>query len=100
MMSLPAEPPTPPTRTSETLRAELKEVNAHLDSMRRAWEDERRKLLGENAVLQDAATRLNAEVRDVKDELRKYAAAGRAGDKARAGIEAVRLGHSSSCMPR
>ena len=50
MMSLPAEPPTPPTRTSETLRAELKEVNAHLDSMRRAWEDERRKLLTQNIV--------------------------------------------------
>ncbi|KAI0694558.1 hypothetical protein C8T65DRAFT_666568 [Cerioporus squamosus] len=87
MMSLPAEPPTPPTRTSEALRSELKEVNAQLDSMKRVWEDERRKLLGENAVLQDAATRLNAEVRDVKDELRKYASAERAGERARAGIE-------------
>ena len=52
-------------------------------------EDERRKLLGENAVLQDAATRLNAEVRDTKDELRKYASAERAGDRARAGVEGV-----------
>ncbi len=88
MMSLPAEPPTPPTRTSEALRAELQEVNAQLDTMRRSWEDERRQLLGDNAVLQDAATRLNAQVRDVKDELRK---AERAGERARAGIEGVSI---------
>ncbi|KAI0675751.1 hypothetical protein C8Q78DRAFT_964116 [Trametes maxima] len=86
-MSLPAEPPTPPTRTTEALRSELKGVNQQLESMRRQWEEEKRKLLGENAVLQDAATRLNVEVRNAKDEIRKYADAGRQGDKARAGIE-------------
>ena len=91
MMSLPAEPPTPPTRTSEALRTELKEVNTQLDSMKKSWEEERRKLLGENAVLQDAATRLNAEVRDAKDELRKYAHAERAGERARASIESVSI---------
>ena len=88
-MSMPAEPPTPPTRTTEALRAELREVNSQLDSMKTAWEDERRKLLGENAVLQDAATRLNAEDRDAKDELRKYASAERAGERARASVESV-----------
>lgn len=93
-MSLPAEPPTPPTRTSEALRTELKEVNAQLNSMKKVWEEERRKLLGENAVLEDAAARLNAEVRDVKDELRKYADADRAGERARAGVEGVSVLHS------
>ena len=38
MMSLPAEPPTPPTRTSEALRSELKEVNEQLDAMKRSWD--------------------------------------------------------------
>ncbi|KAI0664228.1 hypothetical protein C8Q70DRAFT_225129 [Cubamyces menziesii] len=87
-MSLPTEPPTPPTRTTEALRSELREVNAQLESMKRAWEDEKRKLLGENAVLQDAATRLNVEVRNAKDEIRKFADAERLGEKARAGIQA------------
>ena len=79
----------PPTRNSEVLRAELREVNAQLDNMKHTWETERNKLLGENAVLQDAATRLNAEVRDAKDELRKYASAERAGERARADIQSV-----------
>nr|VWP02273.1 Lid2 complex component lid2 [Ganoderma boninense] len=85
-MSL-AEPPTPPSRTSEALRSEIREVNAQLDDMKHTWEVERKKLLGENAVLQDAATRLNAEMRDAKDEIRKYASAERAGERARAGIQ-------------
>lgn len=88
-MSLPAEPPTPPTRTTEALRSELKQVNAQLDAMRQTWEEERSKILGENAVLQDAASRLNVEVRNAKDEIRKYAEAERRGEKARAGVEGV-----------
>ncbi|OJT11389.1 hypothetical protein TRAPUB_12084 [Trametes pubescens] len=86
-MSLPAEPPTPPTRTTEALRSELKQVNAQLDAMRQTWEEERSKILGENAVLQDAASRLNVEVRNAQDEIRKYAEAERRGEKARAGVE-------------
>ncbi|KAI8969366.1 hypothetical protein BD414DRAFT_503572 [Trametes punicea] len=86
-MSLPTEPPTPPTRTTEALRSELKEVNSQLESMKRAWEEEKKKLLGENAVLQDAATRLNAEVHSANNEIRKYADAERLGEKARAGIQ-------------
>ena len=71
MMSLPAEPPTPPTRTSETLRAELKEVNAHLDSMRRAWEDERRKLPRTlSSRLRPPIRTSNADIRrDVEDQV-------------------------------
>ncbi|KAI0352396.1 hypothetical protein OH77DRAFT_1498058 [Trametes cingulata] len=86
-MSLPTEPPTPPTRTTEALRSELKEVNVQLESMKKAWEEEKKQLLGENAVLQDAATRLDVEVRNAKDEIRKYADAERRGERARAGIE-------------
>ncbi|CDO73312.1 hypothetical protein BN946_scf185008.g74 [Trametes cinnabarina] len=88
--SLPSEPPTPPTRTTEALRSELEELNTQLESMKRAWDEERKKLLGENAVLQDAATRLNVEVRHAKDEIRKYADAERLGEKARAGIQGTK----------
>ena len=89
MMSLPAEPPTPPTRTSEALRSELKEVNEQLDAMKRSWEQERKKILGENAVLQDAATKLNADMRNAQDELRKYASAERASERTRASLQNV-----------
>ena len=85
-MSL-AEPPTPPSRTSEALRSEIREVKTKLDDMKHTWEVESKKLLGENDVLQDAATRLNKEVLDAKDEIRKYASAERAGELTRAIIQ-------------
>ncbi|KAF9240597.1 hypothetical protein BU15DRAFT_61277 [Melanogaster broomeanus] len=59
--SLPSNPPTPLTKTSEALRLELQNVNAQLDSMQKQWRDEKRQLLGEKAVLQDAASRMNIE---------------------------------------
>ncbi|KAH9940729.1 uncharacterized protein BXZ73DRAFT_42510 [Epithele typhae] len=92
-MSFAAEP----TRSSETLRSELKEVNTHLDTMKRSWEEERKRLLGEKAVLQDAATRLNAEIRDAKSELRKHATAERASDRARASAQ-DELDHAKKVM--
>ncbi|GLB41649.1 putative pericentrin-AKAP-450 domain of centrosomal targeting protein [Lyophyllum shimeji] len=84
---LPSEPPTPPTRTGEALRAELQSVNAHLESMKKEWEQERRTLLGEKAVLQDAANRLNAQVKDAKEEMKKVAESGRAGERAAASAQ-------------
>lgn len=56
------DPPTPPSKTSEKLRTDLHAVNTQLYTMKRQWEDERQKLLGENAVLQDATKRLNAQI--------------------------------------
>ena len=69
--SIGSEPLTPPTRTSEKLRADLESVNAQLASMKKQWDEERRKLVGDNAALQDAAKRLNAEVRQAKNENEK-----------------------------
>ncbi|KAL6300868.1 hypothetical protein BKA93DRAFT_500905 [Sparassis latifolia] len=86
-MSLATEPPTPPTKTSEALRASLQTVNAQLASMKKAWDQEKRKLLGEKAVLQDAAKRLNLEVREAKNEIQRFAETERAGEKARADIK-------------
>ena len=88
-MSLISEPPTPPTRTSEALRAQVQQVNAQLANMKRQWDDEKRELLGENAVLQDAAHRLNTEIRDTKKELKRLADTGKAGEHARASVQEV-----------
>ncbi|OAX40162.1 hypothetical protein K503DRAFT_738032 [Rhizopogon vinicolor AM-OR11-026] len=74
---LPSNPPTPPTKTSEALRLDLRAVNQQLDSMKQRWEDEKRQLLGEKAVLQDAANRMNMEVRNAKDEAKRAAEGGR-----------------------
>ena len=93
-ISLTGDPTSPFGRTTEELRTELREFNTQLDGMKLSWEDERKRLLGENAVLQDATKRLNTEMREAKDELRKYASAERAGEKARAGVQSV----SDSCL--
>ncbi|KAJ7255461.1 hypothetical protein B0H12DRAFT_533693 [Mycena haematopus] len=85
--SLPSEPPTPPTRTSEALRADLHSVNSQLAKMKKQWEEERQKLLGEKAVLQDAANRLNAKVHKAEEEVRIVAEIKKAGEKLRVGFE-------------
>ncbi|KAJ7504249.1 hypothetical protein B0H11DRAFT_2154471 [Mycena galericulata] len=85
--SLPSEPPTPPTRTSEALRADLHSVNLHLAKMKKQWEEEKQKLLGEKAVLQDAANRLNVKVRTAEEEVRIVAETKKAGEKLRVGVE-------------
>ncbi|TCD69492.1 hypothetical protein EIP91_007422 [Steccherinum ochraceum] len=87
MFSLPPEPPTPPTRTSEKLRLDLLAVNKRLETMQDQWEGERRKLTGENAVLQDATKRLNAEVRSAKSELERYVDIERTGERGKAAMQ-------------
>ncbi|KAH0836767.1 hypothetical protein J3R83DRAFT_8515 [Lanmaoa asiatica] len=79
-----ANPPTPLIKTSEALRVELHNVNAQLDTMRKQWRDEKRQLLGEKAVLQDAANRMNIEVRNAKQEVRKAVEAEREGRRSKA----------------
>jgi len=84
-----SDPPTPPTRTSEALRKNLRFVNAQLDSLKNQWVAERSRLLGEKAALQDAANQLNAEVFDIKEQMRRVAEIGRDGDKQRIGVQEV-----------
>lgn len=74
---LPSNPPTPPTKTSDALRLDLQVVNQQLDAMKLRWDNEKRQLLGEKAVLQDAANRMNMEVRSAKDEAKRATEAGR-----------------------
>jgi DNA repair exonuclease SbcCD ATPase subunit len=54
-MAMSSEPPTPPTRTSEALRTDLRSVNAEFDRMKVHWAAERRKLMDEKALLQTQA---------------------------------------------
>ncbi|KAF7309931.1 PACT-coil-coil domain-containing protein [Mycena indigotica] len=85
--TLPTEPPTPPTRTTDVLRSDLRSVNANLNNMKRQWEEEKERLLGEKAVLQDAANRLNVKVRSAEEEARQVTASKKTSDKLKAGIE-------------
>ncbi|KAK0466948.1 uncharacterized protein EV420DRAFT_1260439 [Desarmillaria tabescens] len=81
--SLASEPPTPPTKTSEALRANLQSLNSQLSSMKKQWEQEREQLQGEKAVLQDVANRLNDQVRQAKEEATKISQTEKAGQKIR-----------------
>ncbi|KAJ7066450.1 hypothetical protein C8F01DRAFT_1365974 [Mycena amicta] len=85
--TLPSEPPTPPTKTTDALRSDLRSVNDNLTKMKKQWEEEKDRLLGEKAVLQDAANRLNIKVRTVEDEARQVGATKKTTEKLKAGIE-------------
>lgn len=80
-----------PAKTPEALKEEVKAVNRELTSMKKEWHEERRRLLGDNAVLKDAANRLNLQMQDTKEqaELKE-----RRHEKARNGVIEVRSFYS------
>jgi hypothetical protein len=88
-LSLSSDLPTPPSKTSEALRANLQAVNQQLAGMKKQWDEERRQLLGEKAVLQDAAHKLNLQVLNAQAEVQRISQTERAGQKARATVESV-----------
>ena len=51
--------------------------------MKKEWHEERRRLLGDNAVLKDAASRLNHQMQDAKEQAEKKE---RQHEKARNGV--------------
>ncbi|PPQ63099.1 hypothetical protein CVT24_005810 [Panaeolus cyanescens] len=85
--NLPSEPPTPPTKTSEALKANLQAVNKHLEELQAQWEIEKQKLLGEKAVLEDATNRLNTQVKTSKEEARKALENNRFNERNKAGVQ-------------
>jgi hypothetical protein len=89
--SLPSNPPTPPTRTSEVLRADLRAANKQLEGLKEQWEREKRQLLGEKAILQDTAHKLNMQIRNAQDEAKWSAESGKAAQKAKVSVQAVSL---------
>ena len=75
-----------PAKTSENLKDELRGVNRELTSMKRQWQEERRKLLGDNAVLKDAADHLNLQIQDARERAEQKE---RTQEKARTGVLGV-----------
>lgn len=89
--NLPTEPPTPPTKTSDALRANLQSVNKHLEELQVQWETEKRKLVGEKAVLEDATNRLTTQVKTSKEEARKALVSNRLTERNKAGAQSVSI---------
>lgn len=57
--------------------------------MKEHWEREKRQLLGEKAILQDTAHRLNMQVRSAQDEAKWSTENGKAAQKAKVSVQAV-----------
>jgi hypothetical protein len=55
-----------PAKTPESVKEEVKAVNRELTLMKKKWDEERRQLLGDKAVLKDAANRLNLQMQDAQ----------------------------------
>ena len=58
--------PATPSKSSDTLKAELRAVNKELTLMKKQWLEEKRQLMGDKAVLQDAASKLNTQIREAE----------------------------------
>lgn len=86
---LATEPPTPPTRTSEALKANLQNVNDHLEELKTQWEAEKTRLLGEKAVLEDAAGRLNFQIKNTKAEAKRASEGAKAIATAKSNVQDV-----------
>jgi len=52
-----------PARSREALQAALEKVNNELSGLKKLWTAERQSLMGEKAMLKDAANKLTAEVK-------------------------------------
>lgn len=59
--------------------------------MKEQWEREKQQLLGEKAILQDAAHKLNLQVRSAQDEAKRSTESGKAAQKAKVSVQAVSL---------
>jgi myosin protein heavy chain len=72
-----------PAKTPESLKEEVKAVNRELTLMKKEWYEERRQLLGDNAVLKDAANRLNLQMQEAEQRAEQKE---RRNEKARNGV--------------
>lgn len=114
---LPSNLSSPVTNSSEAFQVDLQSVYAQLDAMKQEWQEEKRRLLGEKAVLEDEANRMKVETRNAKEESKRANDAGRKSkadsqkevEKAKATIsdletelqaERVRLGQMSTDYQR
>jgi myosin protein heavy chain len=72
-----------PAKTPESVKEEVKAVNRELASIKKEWDEERRRLLGDNAVLKDVTNRLNLRMQDAKEQAEQKE---RRHEKARNGV--------------
>lgn len=72
----------------------MRRVLAQLDRMKRDWQDEKQRLVGERDLLQDAANKLNATDSNKYNEAERKRLI-KAGERAQIGVEKVRLYISS-----
>lgn len=87
---------SPPTKTSETLRLDLENVNAELSVMKKEWRAEKRRLLNDKAILEDAANRMKIEAHNAKEETKRAVEAERVSQKRKADNQEVCLWICSS----
>lgn len=67
--------------------------------MKDQWEREKKQLLGEKAILQDTAHKLNLQVRSAQDEAKRSAESGKAAQTARLSVQAVSpIGSTLRCI--
>ena len=66
-------------------------VTAELESLRKRHEEALATKSGEKAVLRDAASRLNKEIRRAKEELRIAQKKGQSAEKSKAELERVSI---------
>ena len=67
--------------------------------MKEQWELEKNQLLGEKAILQDTAHKLNLQVRSAWDEAKRSAESGKAAQTARVSVQAVsQIGSTLRCI--
>ena len=57
--------------------------------MKEQWEREKDQLLGEKAILQDTAHKLNLQVRSAQEEAKRSTESGKTAQKARVSVQAV-----------
>lgn len=74
---LPSNLSSPATSSGEAFQVDLQNVYAQLDAMKEEWQEEKRRLLGEKAVLEDEANRIKMEARNAKEEFRRASDANR-----------------------
>jgi len=86
--TVPSVQKTPPAKKAEALGKALQKQTAELEGLRSQWQGERKQLLGEKAVLQDATKRLNEQLNAAKSEAKH--AAEEAGAKASVETVSVR----------
>lgn len=68
--------------------------------MKEQWEREKKKLIGEKAILQDTAHKLNLQVRSVQDEAKRITESGKAAQRAKVSVQAVSpILSASECRP-